>query len=67
VRGACVVAVLGLNPNGVHTSLPRIVDRSAMYFEMLESSGVEAEAGLAAAQQRESTVQYDGMEVSGRT
>jgi hypothetical protein len=57
---------LGLGSNGVHSSLHRVVDRSAMHFELWEPSGAEAEAGLTAAQQRGRTVRFDALGLGGR-
>ena len=56
----------GLGPNGVRLSLPGVIDRSAMHFELWEPRGAEAEAGLTAAQQRGRAVRFDAIGVGGR-
>jgi hypothetical protein len=51
---------------GFTQSLPGVIDRSAMDFELWEPPGVTVEAGLTAAQQRERAVRFDAIGVGGR-
>ena len=51
---------------GPLSSLPGIIDRSAMRFELWESPEAEAEAGLITAQQRERSVRFDAIGVGRR-
>ena len=61
------MTVTGLGSNRIRSSLPRVIDRSAVHFEPWEPSGAEAEAGLTAAQQRGRTVRFDAVGAGGRS